>query len=811
MVVQCGMEEVRVCPVAPPPPLGAAPQDDGDDPEVMQVTGEGLAVHLRPKKQRVNGASQPGVTWGDNTEERERPMSWEGELSDDDEDDDSGAQAVQQSPAAAASGVVVVRPGNSPMLVERDDGTTSPISLTVSSGPDSKGNGTSDKCISRVNLPDKSSSNHVITYVPPVSPAPSTPYGSVTPTVVPAFPERQQHTHNSSFGEGRLGGSSAFQPPPFGESPRPTSSSSSRSSYSPSQSPLLGGSRGGPLGLPPRHGAASSDGSLYSPTSSPLQGRHVSLVEAVYSPSQSPSQSRHRLADGLSPTAAHLRNLSVSRTNTSAVPYTPANSEPPYPYLVVQPTPDTRSTASSASVASSASDESNASDLSSPTRRPSAEGAGVDPLGALGEAPGGVSRQQLLSGPCPICGDRISGFHYGIFSCESCKGFFKRTVQNKKHYVCLRGAACPVAVATRKKCPACRFDKCLRTGMKLEAIREDRTRGGRSTYQCSYSLPSQLVGGDSRLTSESGDIPVEPIPLLQKESRSLSSGSPLEGSPQPFVGQQQPPVVPSLVQEIVSVEHLWHYTDREISRLSEQFGNKVSAAGATTLDAGAPDSPGSLGADGGPSLLSSLCNIADHRLYKIVKWCKSLPLFREIQVDDQIALLINSWCELLLLSCCYRSTGTPNEIRVSMGKSVTLGQARHLGMGPVIERMLGLTDLLRRLQVDQREFVCLKVIILLTSDASGLKEPEKVRACKKQVLEALQAYTISHYPSQPSKFGELLLCVPELERACQVSKESLAASRRIASSGGASSSSAPMADTQAPSFNLLFELLRGDH
>lgn len=25
--------------------------------------------------------------------------------------------------------------------------------------------------------------------------------------------------------------------------------------------------------------------------------------------------------------------------------------------------------------------------------------------------------------------------------------------------------------------------------MKLEAIREDRTRGGRSTYQCSYTLP----------------------------------------------------------------------------------------------------------------------------------------------------------------------------------------------------------------------------------------------------------------------------------------------------------------------------------
>lgn len=83
-------------------------------------------------------------------------------------------------------------------------------------------------------------------------------------------------------------------------------------------------------------------------------------------------------------------------------------------------------------------------------------------------ASAGISRQQLINSPCPICGDKISGFHYGIFSCESCKGFFKRTVQNRKNYVCVRGAACPVTIATRKKCPACRFEKCLQRGMKLE-------------------------------------------------------------------------------------------------------------------------------------------------------------------------------------------------------------------------------------------------------------------------------------------------------------------------------------------------------
>lgn len=84
-------------------------------------------------------------------------------------------------------------------------------------------------------------------------------------------------------------------------------------------------------------------------------------------------------------------------------------------------------------------------------------------------------------------------------------------------------------------------------------------------------------------------------------------------------------------------------------------------------------------------------------------------------MDDQISLLINAWCELLVLSCCFRSIGTPNEIKISQGKSVTLEQAQVLGLGTVIERMLNITDHFRRLKFDECEYVCLKVIILLTS------------------------------------------------------------------------------------------------
>lgn len=42
---------------------------------------------------------------------------------------------------------------------------------------------------------------------------------------------------------------------------------------------------------------------------------------------------------------------------------------------------------------------------------------------------------------CPVCGDKVSGYHYGLLTCESCKGFFKRTVQNKKAYTCVADKA----------------------------------------------------------------------------------------------------------------------------------------------------------------------------------------------------------------------------------------------------------------------------------------------------------------------------------------------------------------------------------
>ncbi|CAL8080787.1 unnamed protein product [Calicophoron daubneyi] len=98
---------------------------------------------------------------------------------------------------------------------------------------------------------------------------------------------------------------------------------------------------------------------------------------------------------------------------------------------------------------------------------------------------------------CPICGDRVSGYHYGLPTCESCKGFFKRTVQNKKEYHCSEHGQCVIDRVHRKRCAYCRFQKCLVVGMRIEAVRKDRMRGGRSRRgRSSYCLDSASVASE---------------------------------------------------------------------------------------------------------------------------------------------------------------------------------------------------------------------------------------------------------------------------------------------------------------------------
>ncbi|XP_054659745.1 peroxisome proliferator-activated receptor delta isoform X1 [Grus americana] len=78
-----------------------------------------------------------------------------------------------------------------------------------------------------------------------------------------------------------------------------------------------------------------------------------------------------------------------------------------------------------------------------------------------------------LNVECRVCGDKASGFHYGVHACEGCKGFFRRTIRMKLEYEkCER--SCKIQKKNRNKCQYCRFQKCLSLGMSHNAIRFGR-------------------------------------------------------------------------------------------------------------------------------------------------------------------------------------------------------------------------------------------------------------------------------------------------------------------------------------------------
>ncbi|XP_077802794.1 nuclear receptor ROR-gamma isoform X3 [Macaca mulatta] len=76
--------------------------------------------------------------------------------------------------------------------------------------------------------------------------------------------------------------------------------------------------------------------------------------------------------------------------------------------------------------------------------------------------------------PCKICGDKSSGIHYGVITCEGCKGFFRRSQRCNAAYSCTRQQNCPIDRTSRNRCQHCRLQKCLALGMSRDAVKFGR-------------------------------------------------------------------------------------------------------------------------------------------------------------------------------------------------------------------------------------------------------------------------------------------------------------------------------------------------
>jgi len=126
-------------------------------------------------------------------------------------------------------------------------------------------------------------------------------------------------------------------------------------------------------------------------------------------------------------------------------------------------------------------------------------------LGSVGQQPASLANgreQQNIE--CVVCGDKSSGKHYGQFTCEGCKSFFKRSVRRNLTYSCRASRQCPIDQHHRNQCQYCRLRKCLKMGMRREGKFSPRRPIMRPRLRARGESTSR-GGGTSASPSASGD------------------------------------------------------------------------------------------------------------------------------------------------------------------------------------------------------------------------------------------------------------------------------------------------------------------
>ncbi|KAF7260945.1 hypothetical protein EG68_01738 [Paragonimus skrjabini miyazakii] len=168
------------------------------------------------------------------------------------------------------------------------------------------------------------------------------------------------------------------------------------------------------------------------------------------------------------------------------------------------------------------------------------------PLGSInGSSKYGTSGEGHAWESCRVCGDKASGRHYGVVSCEGCKGFFKRSIRGNVSYMCRSERNCLVNKAYRNRCQYCRLQKCLAVGMRSEAVQNERRPSNAFGLGFQSGSPSNLNvehSPSTRLCSMrplSGSPQIQPAQSIKLETMTDGDGDPYSRSSSTEFGNQK--------------------------------------------------------------------------------------------------------------------------------------------------------------------------------------------------------------------------------------------------------------------------------
>ncbi|XP_070188377.1 peroxisome proliferator-activated receptor delta-like [Littorina saxatilis] len=392
---------------------------------------------------------------------------------------------------------------------------------------------------------------------------------------------------------------------------------------------------------------------------------------------------------------------------------------------------------------------------------------------------------------CRICGDRASGFHYGVHSCEGCKGFFRRTLKKQLTYkACQLGNSCKIDAGTRNKCQYCRYQRCLNAGMSQDAVRfgrmpkteREKLMADKEELLCTTSKRIvELRSLTDLIKAAFRDVFHNTIFFSNPENcptGPANSASPSSHAPSTL---SQPPVSCFAGVGLAG----------SVGGLGVGVGGGMVGGGGGGIygphnhtmssSSSASTSPFDTSATHMGDMAEVLHSLTTEEFHEreifwrfqevllpvmeaSVKFAKRLPGFTSLPMPDQIELMKQNG--FMVVHLALHTIVDNDLIKLDTHAGGGLRIYRHSPrlceqLQNLLERPLAVGERLRSMRLTYGE-LALFAAVLLTSERPGLHSPKPVEDLQSDLLEALRLDLVHNHPKDRLLFPKLLVLIPDL-------------------------------------------------